>query len=782
MTTVQSHSSELVPQAPPGGAAPAPARGGSGITGVAANSARGMGTTLRDALAGRWFAVITTGLITASVAAWAGWAAGTPIYMSEGLIRIAYQVPAVFRGQDQDAIPVEIYEALLQSQQAMISSRPLLEAALHEPEWASTGRGASRLAVDQFANEMKVEHKTGTDYLRVSFTDRDPAAAGAAVRSVVAAFSQAYRTQEEASQQQRLHALQQRQQELSSRLDGVRKQADAIAGGAGLEDLDRLHDAAVREVARLEAASADIRLAVIARGKSAATTDPQQIAMSDPVMRGYLADRDRLRDEITQARLSGYGENHPGIMRLQLALDLASQRVVDYVKQYRGVPAQPTNTNPPANGPLDNRGGGTQAAIPTASQSVEALNAQAATLTSLYDAAKNEMVALGTKRSRVHALLGAAADIEKDLGDVTRRIDEARLDGAAGGRLSIVSNGSTPTKPYRDRRMPAAAVGAFAGGCIPVGLVVLFELAGSKYRRVHQAQTDWRDHARLLGVLPALPEIPAHAQALDAAHSVHQIRVALQVGLPAGRGCGSTLLVSSATPGEGKTSMVASLGLAFALSGSRTLVIDCDIASRRMTRGFGMGQAPGVFEALTTGELEQYVRTTEHGGLCILPAGRSDPSGANAISPSAIRRLLAEAARNFDVVLVDAGPILGSVEASAAASCVDAVVLMVARDQQRSLVEKSVQILHSLQARLAGMVFNRAESGDFYRSSYGPSSYGSMPYRSPTPDGASTGSRAGGRRSGPLVLHGQRGHRLGPLFRSVALSIPGVDGNGSPEE
>lgn len=774
MTSLQSYPNSPAAR-PPETRGLQSAPGATGISAGKSPAAPGFAATVRACLAGRWPAAIGLGLLTAAGAAWAGWAMGKPVYSSEGLIRIAYQLPSVFRGQDQETAPVEIYEALLQSQQAMMSSRPLIESAMRQPEWSAAGRDCSRHQVDQFANTLKVEHKSGTDYLRVSFIDRDPAVAGAAVQSVVGAFAHSYRTQEEVSVRQRLQSLEQRQRDLSARLDRLRKQADAVAGGTSPEDLDRLHDTAVREVGRLEAALADLRLAVISRSHNAAPTDPQQIAMTDPVMRGYLADRDRIRDELMRLRLIGYGENHPAVLQRQLAQDVASQRISDYAKQFHDHGGTPAPTRAPANPPAVGGGSTSETPFVFAGQSLESLRAQEGAVAALCDSTKKEMVALGGKRARAQALTGAAAETEKDLVDVTRRVEELRLDGAAGGRLSIVSAGSTPTKPFRDRRLPGAAIGAAVGACLPASMIVLFELAGTRYRRVHQTRADWRDHARLLGVLPALPESPTESQTIDAAHSVHQIRVALQVGRPGRSGSGSTFLVSSATPGEGKTSLTAALGLAFAVSGSRTLLIDCDLASRRMTRGFGLGQAPGVYESLEAGEFEKHVRTGGHRGLSILPAGRTDPSGANSISPVTVRRVLAQAARSYDVVLLDAGPILGSVEASAAAACVDGVVLVVARDQQRSLVEKSVQCLNALQAHLVGMVFNRAESNDFCRSSYGPSSYGSMAYRSPV--AGRTSEKAQGAENGNAIARtaeGQRGHGLGPLFRAVAAVIPGA--------
>jgi len=68
------------------------------------------------------------------------------------------------------------------------------------------------------------------------------------------------------------------------------------------------------------------------------------------------------------------------------------------------------------------------------------------------------------------------------------------------------------------------------------------------------------------------------------------------------------------------------------------------------------------------------------------------------------------------VVLIDTGPILGSIEASLVTAAADAVILTVARGQQRPMVERSLGHLAAIGARFAGVVFNRAQARDFARS------------------------------------------------------------------
>ena len=103
------------------------------------------------------------------------------------------------------------------------------------------------------------------------------------------------------------------------------------------------------------------------------------------------------------------------------------------------------------------------------------------------------------------------------------------------------------------------------------------------------------------------------------------------------------------------------------------------------------------------------------------PAGRADATGASRLSLPPMRRILDEARQFFDIVLIDSGPILGSVEASVVAQDVEGVILIVARGQQVPLVKRALAQLRAVDARIAGMVFNRADAKEFSRAGYASS-------------------------------------------------------------
>jgi polysaccharide biosynthesis transport protein len=224
--------------------------------------------------------------------------------------------------------------------------------------------------------------------------------------------------------------------------------------------------------------------------------------------------------------------------------------------------------------------------------------------------------------------------------------------------------------------------------------------------------------------------------------------------------------VTSAQPGDGKTSLTLALAANERASGSRTLLIDCDLVGAGLTARLDMGGPEGVLEAMTNRSLLEYIRQTDIADLAMLPVGSAQAHHAGLFSPAALRRLVTEAKKHFEVVLIDTGPILGSIEATPVCAASDAVILTVSRGQQRPLVEKALQHLLSIGARFAGVVFNRAQTRDFERSISGMS-LRSVARHQQT---GANGNGAGGFRK-------PQEKTFGPVARAVASSFnPPTDG------
>jgi polysaccharide biosynthesis transport protein len=191
-----------------------------------------------------------------------------------------------------------------------------------------------------------------------------------------------------------------------------------------------------------------------------------------------------------------------------------------------------------------------------------------------------------------------------------------------------------------------------------------------------------------------------------------------------------SLLVTSAAPGEGKTTTAASLAAAHAEQGKRTLLIDGDLRRPSVHRNFDLPSVIGLSNVLM-GEIpwrEARVRVASVPDLDILPAGPPSRRAADLVGRG-LTELLEEAASEYDLVVLDAPPLLGFAEPLQMATAADGV-LVVARAGQtsRKAVAAVLATLTRLRARVVGVVLNEVhkELSDsyyyygYYRSYYRP--------------------------------------------------------------
>jgi Mrp family chromosome partitioning ATPase/uncharacterized protein involved in exopolysaccharide biosynthesis len=641
-----------------------------------------------------------------------------------------------------------MYDGFMRSQQLLMTSRRIVEEALKTRIWQATGRGQSIAILLDFADNLKVERPPGTENLRITFTSEDSSITAAAVNSLIEAYERDYKDADAELQQKRIGLLTELENEHRRAVDDLNQQL-ASRKGEGSADLEQLHAAAVQRLVQYESRLADVELGLAltqGRGPSdvARVMTPRQIGMIDGRMADLLAEQARLEREL-QSMLLRLGSEHGHVIAMRAAVAQAKTQVEQYTRDYRELEAQR------AQNPEQSSKG---AAMSVFAQPLKALQADRDVLTKLVEQAKQTVASLSTKRQEVDALKLQIAKDQKALADVTDRKAVLSLELALGDRLEITSRGQVPLAPIRDTRKRFAAAGGLVGMLLPAGLVALFGVFNRRYRFSDEACDDLSLGRKLplLGVLPILPRHLTDGElATDAAQCVHQIRAMLQNKI---QGNGSRVyLVSSSSPGEGKTSLCVSLGLSFGAAGSRTLLIDADLVGRGLTRGLRADGVPGLREALETGRLairEQPDR------ISVLTAGDADASDACKVSPAAMARLIADTRRHFDIVLIDSGPILGSVEAAIVAREVDGVIFTIARGQEPGIVDRALRHLESIGAKVVGAVFNRARGSDLYRSFQGSSQRSEG-----TPESR---QRALGL-DGPL--------HFGPVVGSVASFLPG---------
>jgi capsular exopolysaccharide synthesis family protein len=180
-----------------------------------------------------------------------------------------------------------------------------------------------------------------------------------------------------------------------------------------------------------------------------------------------------------------------------------------------------------------------------------------------------------------------------------------------------------------------------------------------------------------------------------------------------------SIMVASARPRNGKSTVTANLALSFAQVGEQVLIVDADLRRPTLSDVFNIDSRVGLTTLLVRGgDLGDHVVADIHENLDLLPTGPLPPNPSELLSSPRMSDALARMSEMYDVVLVDAPPVLVATDAVVLASLVDGVITVVdlKRTRRRDL-QRTLGLLDRAGARVVGSCVNRhgrATRGEAY--------------------------------------------------------------------
>ncbi len=170
-------------------------------------------------------------------------------------------------------------------------------------------------------------------------------------------------------------------------------------------------------------------------------------------------------------------------------------------------------------------------------------------------------------------------------------------------------------------------------------------------------------------------------------------------------------VISSPSPGEGKSITTANIAISIAQGGKKVLVIDLDLRRPTQHRLWNLERKPGITNYLFNEvEIDQVIRQTELKDLHVIPAGFSPPNPAELLNSNRIKRLLAELREQYDCILIDTPPVISCVDSRLIASVVDGIIL-IAKAEYTPLktFRFSLDLLRKLDVNILGVVLNHIQ-------------------------------------------------------------------------
>ena len=713
---------------------------------------------LHRILRGRYALTASLAVLGALAGGAAGYFSQEPKYQTVGHIHIKpVGEKLIYDSEKSELLPS--FPNYVKTQANLLKTHRVIDMAMLSDAWKELGRPYTPEEKEEFLDALNVRtDREDQEWIRVEFTDADARAAQVAVKEVIRSYEEIWGGSEVFENPKLVEILHQKATSLRSDIASRQRSIQAIGAPHGTSDLAPLHESALKELMDLERYASQAELALheaeASKPQESAQTPigevtPEliaQIGQMDPEMGRLLAEQRAVEGRLAQLHAEGFRDKSRSVIAAKGSLESVNRKIELYAEQWRVQQTAPAIAGPSADG--NNLG----------LLSVAQLKAKHEAILAAVKAAQTKIMGLNGDRTRIAELQAEIDRLQAELDEVEDRLTiidtESKVKNIPeiSGRIRIVSYGDQAHSPAIDNRKKFAAAGIVLGGGLPLGIILLIGLFDRRYRYSDETRSG-PSRVALLGILPSLPpNLSDPEQAGIAAHCVHQIRTLLQIG-------GAVhdrrvFAVTSPTAGDGKTSLSLSLGLSFAGSGARTLLIDFDMIGAGLTSALRVQSDQGVLDAIDTGALNGHIVPTAFTNLSILPVGARDAGQVSRLSLGAVRRIIEQAREEYDVVLVDTGPILGSIEASLVAAHADGVVLALGRGQHRHMAERAIEHIHSVGARLLGVVFNRADPGDFRRA------VSSASVRSVPVDASSAIVRAAG--------DGDAMNRLGPMARTVA--------------
>ncbi len=190
-----------------------------------------------------------------------------------------------------------------------------------------------------------------------------------------------------------------------------------------------------------------------------------------------------------------------------------------------------------------------------------------------------------------------------------------------------------------------------------------------------------------------------------------------------------TLLVTSAQPGEGKTTIATNLAISLAQLGQRVLLIDGDMRRPSVHRAFGLSRQQGLASYLAGADnWPVLIQPTGVTGLDALVCGPVPPNPAELLSGERMQALLRETARQYHMVIVDSPPLLNVSDSRVLATRVEGVILVIKSSATpREFVQRARAHVDGVGANVIGVVLNNLDvrSADDYSYHYYRYDYGS---------------------------------------------------------
>jgi capsular exopolysaccharide synthesis family protein len=647
----------------------------------------------------------------------------SPVYRATSIIFVQQNAP---RALDERGGGQALSDTYLQTQSDVIQSTPVLVRALEAVHYGKlhSFEGGGNPVAWLRRGHLDVDVVKRSDVINVSIESRFPDEAALLADGVVSAYvaEQADKARETATEMVRVLRAEKeqlqarREQALAAMLEAQRDGGvPTFRDGKGSIVLGRLDTLSssltAAEQATIEARSEQEAILAAMDGGEAmqAYVEGLQFKGRDFGDREYDELRTRLAEQTAQltAAMRVLGAKHPRVREQQASISSLREQVARKVEAIA------------------------EAQLAAATARLEAAQQKEAELRAALDAQKARALDASPAAARYARLEAEVLDVQKRCELIDNRIAELNVNSIAAApfNVRVLQRAMVPDKPVKPNKALTLAAALLAGCVLGIGFAAVREWKDARLRAPEEIQS-------LLGIplVGIVPQMNRRLSAVDrgqvvridsrspVAEAYRSIRTTLCLG---DARSAKTVLIASASSGDGKSTTAANLAIAFAQAGERTLLIDCNLREPVQHMIFEVEGSAGVTTAMTgESKLKEAVVPTRVPNLHLLPCGPVPRNPVELLSSDRFKHLLKTLGEAFERIVIDSPALEQVADGRVLAACSDVTVLVARMNQSmRRSGTLALSGLDEVGASVLGAVANAAPRVAAARLNAGPWQY-----------------------------------------------------------
>lgn len=660
---------------------------------------------IRDRLAGRWIPAASIALIVGVLAAITAYFVAPAYYQSTGHLKGTSRNEIIIKEISETGEGDRSFDSFLSGAVELLKSRQVIQHAVESDDLSELRRDRGYYPLlEQISENLVAYIPRGTPLIRVQY--RDPVSEHSAIvtNAIMKAYIDRHGMDSEDSISEKEGHIRQFKKENRSIADSKRTQQQNLIRNSryGTASLGGLIDRNVEEMERLRLTEQSISTTIAklekeAKDQGREITGQEIPEPTDAELDEFEPSLRALRQDLEQAiirlgELSGkitpehrhYRSQETRIDAIQANLD---KRILETQMQWREGPGQ--------------------------DQSFDRLTERKARISDQILQKREEIAEMNTLQERFDGLQREINELDSEYSDLDSRLSDLHFEEPAlEDKLQIVEFAVAPESTDSDKSIQIA-LGAFVGSILAVfGLFFLLGSIDQRAFAIRQLQTD-KKLFQCLGVVPNTSPDSTDPEAVDVGMTcVHRLRNRIE-SIRKQTSKGFVLLVSSPFQGDGKTTIATLLSWSYSEAGYKTCMVDCDFIGRSLSHQFDKLSEPGLKEAIKKGDISGLPIPLNGESLNILPIGTDESVNPEHMPLNAIEPILDELRAEYDLIIVDTGPLSGAIESIPIAGSVDGVILTLRKGRSRLPLRRCVQDLRDLGAPYLGVVLNYAEKADY---------------------------------------------------------------------